>query len=188
MGNFSRNTFDPVKNYVGVRLQQGVPLVDADWNELNDVARQELYEGLDLTFATGINPGTDQLAVAPVLPAAPNDLLLREGRGLVDGRPVRVRAPVQYSTQPWTNPVQAAQDGVTVILPPTTPTPDRIDIAYLDVWKREVRSAEDTTLINPTIGVETCVRLKREAALRVEEGTTLLPSAAAGHIFMPLAL
>ena len=42
MGNFSRDTFDPAKAYVGVRLQQGVPVLDADWNELNDVIRQEL--------------------------------------------------------------------------------------------------------------------------------------------------
>jgi len=82
MGNFSRNTFDPVKNYVGVRLQQGVPRVDADWNELNDVARQELYDGLDLTFAPGVNPGTDELAVAPVLPAAPNVSRCWRGVGL----------------------------------------------------------------------------------------------------------
>jgi hypothetical protein len=188
MGNFSRNTFDPVKNYVGVRLQQGVPLVDADWNELNDVARQELYEGLDLAFAPGVNPSTDQLAVAPVSPAAPNDLVLQIGRGLVDGRPVYVRAPVLYSTQPWAEPARAAQDGVDIIPPLTTPTDDRIDLAYLDVWEREIRSAEDATLINPAIGVETCVRLKREAALRVEEGTTLLPPTPVGHFFMQLAL
>jgi hypothetical protein len=188
MGNFSRNTFEPQKNYVGVRLQQGVPLVDADWNELNDVVRQELYEGLDLTFATGVIPGTDQLAAAPVSPPAPNDLLLLDGRGLVGGKPVRVRTPLRYSTQPWTQQVPAAQAGVQVIPPLTTPTTDRIDIAYLDVWEREVRSAEDTTLINPIIGIETCVRLRREAALRIEEGTTLLPPATEGHAFMPLAL
>jgi len=35
MGNFSRNTFDPLKDYVAVRLQQGVPVLDADWNEFN---------------------------------------------------------------------------------------------------------------------------------------------------------
>ena len=29
-----------------MRLQQGVPLVDADWNEQNDVIRQELYDTL----------------------------------------------------------------------------------------------------------------------------------------------
>jgi hypothetical protein len=38
MGNFSRDTFDKLKHYVGVRLQQGVPIVDADWNELEDIA------------------------------------------------------------------------------------------------------------------------------------------------------
>ena len=46
MGNFSQ---DPAaraadaaqKHYVGVRLQQGVPLLDADWNLLDDIRRQE---------------------------------------------------------------------------------------------------------------------------------------------------
>ena len=56
MGNFSRNTFDPLKDYVAVRLQQGVPVLDADWNELNDVTRQELYDAFSLTFTDGIPP------------------------------------------------------------------------------------------------------------------------------------
>ena len=34
MGNFTRDTFDKSKHYVGVRLQQGVPMVDADWMKL----------------------------------------------------------------------------------------------------------------------------------------------------------
>jgi hypothetical protein len=82
---------------------------------------------------------------------------------------------------------------VAVIPPLTTPTgsattPPRTDIVYLDVWEREVGSAEDANLINPAIGVETSVRLKREAAVRVAEGTTTLPSAPTGHVFLPLAL
>ena len=49
MGNFSRNPLDRLKDsqakhYVGVRLQQGVPLLDADWNELEDLRRLELEE------------------------------------------------------------------------------------------------------------------------------------------------
>jgi catechol 2,3-dioxygenase-like lactoylglutathione lyase family enzyme len=47
-GNFSKegkDTFDPRKRYVGIRLQQGVPLLDRDWNELEDIRR---YEGLML--------------------------------------------------------------------------------------------------------------------------------------------
>ena len=192
MGNFSRNTFDPLKNYVGVRLQQGVPVLDADWNELNDVTRQELYDAFSLTFADGIQPGSSDLEVRSR--PEPNDFDVFAGAALVRGRLVRVRNNLRYSTQPWTNPQRATRDGVAVIPPLTTPpgppegAPPRIDIVYLDVWDREVGSAEDTNLINPAIGVETCVRIKREAAVRVAEGTTTLPSAPAGHAFLPLAL
>jgi hypothetical protein len=192
MGNFSRNTFDPLKNYVGVRLQQGVPVLDADWNELNDVTRQELYDTFNVTFTDGVPPGGFDFEVG--FRPEPNDFSVLAGAALIQGRLVRVRQNIRYSTQPWTNPQRAARDGVAVIPPLTTPpgppegAPPRIDIVYLDVWDREVASTEDTNLINPAIGVETCVRLKREAAVRVAEGTTDLPTAPAGHVFLPLAL
>lgn len=53
MANYSRpkddcyypgSSFNPEKYYIGIRMQQGVPLLDSDWNELNDVTRHELYE------------------------------------------------------------------------------------------------------------------------------------------------
>jgi hypothetical protein len=104
-----------------------------------------------------------------------------------------VRKNLRYSAQPWTDPQRAARDGVAVIPTLTTPTgpagsPPRTDIVYLDVWDREVGSAEDDNLINPAIGVETCTRLKREAAVRVAEGTSALPSPPPGHFFLPLSL
>ena len=43
-GNFTndgKDTFDPNNNYIGVRLQQGVPLLDRDWNELEDIRRYQ---------------------------------------------------------------------------------------------------------------------------------------------------
>jgi hypothetical protein len=190
MGNFSRNTFDPLKDYVAVRLQQGVPVLDADWNELNDVTRQELYDAFSLTFTDGIQPHGFDLEVGSR--AEPNDFGVLAGAALIQGRPIRVRKNLRYSTQPWTDPKRAARDGVAVIPPLTTPTgaannPPRTDIVYLDVWDREVGSAEDATLINPAIGVETCVRVKREAAVRVAEGTATLPSVSQ-DVFLPLAL
>jgi hypothetical protein len=192
MGDFSRNTFDPTKNYVGVRLQQGVPLVDADWNELNDVARHELYEGFNLAFTDGIQPGGPDLEVLQSSPVT-NDFQVEAGTVLVRGRIVHVRKRLRYSTQPWADPKRAVRDGVAVIPPLTTPTgpagtPPRTDIVYLDVWERKVGSDEDANLINPAIGVETCIRLKREAAVRVAEGTTTLPFAPVEHVFLPLAL
>lgn len=191
MGNFSRNTFDPVKNYVAVRLQQGVPVLDADWNELNDVTRHELYDAFSLTFTDGIQPHGSDFEVLQSSPGT-NDFSVLAGAALIRGRPIRVRQNLRYATQPWTDPKRAARDGVAVIPPLTTPTgpagaPPRTDIVYVDVWEREVGSVEDANLINPAIGVETCVRLKREVAVRVTEGATTLPNAPAEHVFLPLA-
>src|SRR4029453_1619815 len=98
------------------------------------------------------------------------------------GRPIRVRENVRYSTQPWTDAKRAARDGVAIIPALTTPTgaagaPPRTDIVYLDIWEREIGTSEDANLINPAIGIETCVRIKREAGVRVAEGRRLLPGA-----------
>src|SRR5262245_26056792 len=121
MGNFSRNTFElnKNKNYVGVRLQQGVPLVDADWNELDDAIRNEIYSGLSQIFPDGARPGLDlEIRQVDINPLPPNDLRMLAGAALVGGRPIRVPTPVRYSTQPWfDNPTRAAQDSVTVIPP-----------------------------------------------------------------------
>lgn len=64
MGDYSR---DPAvrlldsakKHYVGVRLQQGVPLLDADWNELEDLRKHELYELVRSFVGDGVPDGND---------------------------------------------------------------------------------------------------------------------------------
>jgi hypothetical protein len=180
MGNFSRNTFDPAKRYVSVRLQQGVPLVDADWNELSDVTRQEAYRSAELGVPDG---GESEF---PFASGGPNNPVNFGGSGCIDGRRFDVGL-VQYETQPWRDPARAAADGVPVIPPLTTPTANRTDMCYLDVWEREVGRAEDPTIVNPAIGVETSVRLRREVAMRVAEGTTTIPPAPSGHRHIPLA-
>ncbi|WP_414583861.1 DUF6519 domain-containing protein [Scytonema sp. PCC 10023] len=214
MGNFSRNTFDPAKGYVGVRLQQGVPLVDADWNELNDVTRHELYTALSQLFPDGVagREGLEGLSFfvfpgqgIPEQPTADNDFYVLPGRAIVGGRPFYfppltggggleaiflyiIQNSIRYSAQPWTDPTRAAEDGVDVIPPLTTPVANRTDLVYVDLWDREVDSTEDPNLVNTVIGVETCVRLKRQVTIRVAEGTTTLPAAPSGHVFMAVAL
>jgi hypothetical protein len=182
MGNFSRDTFDPAKRYVAVRLQQGVPLVDADWNELQDVTRNELYDGLGVGVPDAVTRGG--LTLAGI---GDNDLTLSPGTAVLAGRPLRLSAQLRYSTQRYANAATATADGVPVAGPLTTPTTDRTDLAYLDVWEREVASAEDPSLVNAAIGVETSVRRRRELALRVSEGTQAPPQPAAGHQHLPLA-
>src|SRR5262245_18273631 len=106
MGNFSRNTFDPLKDYVAVRLQQGVPVLDADWNELNEATRQELYDTFSLTFTDGVRPYSFDLEVG--FRQESNDFDVLAGAALVQGRPIRLVKNVRYCIQPWTDPQRAA--------------------------------------------------------------------------------
>ncbi len=194
MGNFSRDTFDRLKHYVGVRLQQGVPIVDADWNELEDIRRYELQAFLRWFIGNGVPNGNDGFEIEAV--GDPNDFAIQGGDGtpegtgrlLLEGMDVLNESDLRYTAQPlYNNAALAANWGVDPIPPLTTPGGNRRDMVYIDVWEREVDSTEDADLVNPAIGVETCVRTKREWAVRVVETSSTLPSSGPGHIFYALA-
>ena len=182
MGNFSRNTFDRTKNYVAVRLQQGVPLVDADWNELDDIARHELYTGLRAAL-----PSIARRGGLDVTAAGPNDLGISAGSAVIDGFPTQLWGPLQYSTQRYADAARATADGVARAAPLTQPGGPRSDAVYLDVFEREVTNVEDPTLVNAAIGVPTATRLRREVVLRVAEGASSPPAPAAGHAHLHVA-
>lgn len=195
MGNFSRDTFDRLNRYVGVRLQQGVPLVDADWNEQEDIRKYELQAFLKWFAGNGVPQGNDGFEILSAS-GRQNDFVIRGGDGtaegagrcLVEGMDVINVSNMRFTHQPLFNdPAQAERWGVDPVAPLTTPRNVRADTVYLDVWEREVDSDEDGALVNPAIGLETCVRLKREWAVRVAEGSLFPPNPAAGHAFYPIA-
>jgi hypothetical protein len=66
MGNFSGDTFDRLKQYVSVRLQQGVPLLDSDWNEMDDIRRFELQSFLKWFVEDGIPKGNDGFRIKAI--------------------------------------------------------------------------------------------------------------------------
>ncbi|MGA1870552.1 MAG: DUF6519 domain-containing protein [bacterium] len=194
MGNFSRDTFDKLKHYVGVRLQQSVPLLDADWNELEDIRRHELQTFLKWFVGNGVPKGNDGFHILSAQESK-NDFIIKGGDGIhaghcvVEGWDVVNESNLRYTEQPlYRNEELATQWGVDPLPPLTIPVGDRTDTVYLDVWEREVNAEEDEDLINQDIGIETCVRIKREWAVRVAENATSPPSPApAGHLFYPLA-
>lgn len=161
-GNYSHNSFKPENNYIGVRLQQGVPLLDSDWNELNDVIRHETYNVVDTLFSDGV-VGADDLAVTK---DAAGRLWLNAGAAVLSGRPVRVAARAEIPASLFA----ASFDGK---------TPEGI---FLDVWEEEV--APEAT--HPSLNEVTCMRLRRRAWLCVgnpENG----PAPELGHLYLPLA-
>lgn len=192
MGNFSN---DPqarlddsvAKQYVAVRLQQAVPILDADWNLLDDLRRIE-HETVGLWFVgNGVPTGSDGFHVS-TNPAGldVNDFAIQAGICLVHGKLVRNDANVRYTTQPaFGNPK---------FVPPlpvlTAPGANKDFVVYLDVFEREVDNQEDPSLVDARIGVETAVRLQREWAVRVARVPEDLPgldTPPPGHAFMFLA-
>jgi hypothetical protein len=197
MGNFSRNTFDASKHYVGVRIQQGVPLVDADWNEMEDVRRAELRNLVRWSVGDGIPMGNDGFRIVSGEPA-PNDFIIMsgfdaqrgEGRCFVDGWEAVIETDVRYSGQAlYQNDALAAKWQVDPLPPLESPPAAgaRTDLVYLDVWEREVDKDEDPALMDERIGVTTCVRTKREWVVRVAGGVDTTSAPPPGHAFYPLA-
>ena len=202
------STFKPLEARCNVRLQQGVPIVDADWNELDDIRRFELRAYLKWFVGDGIPPGSDAFSIetfdvnepdaiddfmilAGAPPRPPNasdyDHAMRfAGRAIVDGLDVIIPQSIKYRSQPL---FAAAMFGVPKI-PPIPPGGNEIAI-YLDVWERLVTAQDDPSLVLSGIGTESCARVKREWCVRARKGKALPqpadPDFIAGHSYCLLA-
>jgi hypothetical protein len=202
MAVISDDTFDPLRRYVAVRLQQGVPIVDADWNELDDIRKFELRAFLKWFVGDGIPEGSDGFRVEGTGEAndfivragvsGPPDALRNVGRCLVDGQDVIILADLNFRAQPLHVSHGADADtlahawGVQTIADiPTDTTPV---VVYLDVWERLITPADDSTLVHPGLGIESCARLRREFVIRVGPGTSAPASGVPrGHSYYALA-
>jgi hypothetical protein len=212
MAIISPDSFNPLKRFVAVRLQQGVPLVDADWNELEDVRKFEVRAYLKWFVGDGVPEGTDgfhvlggstaddfliSTGVAGGVPLGtpPAEAGLRfVGRCLVDGMDVLIDADTPFRAQPLhiSQPgaaALAALRGVPVV--PELPAIDADLLVYLDVWERLVTAAEDAALIFDGIGTEGCARLKREWVVRWRNAATVPappdPAFLPGHSYYAIA-
>lgn len=208
MGDFSRDSFKETQNilndlrglvspaqpnprhYVSIRLQQGVPVLDADWNEQEDIRRMELEMLLAQAIGSGVPAGSDGFRIREA--GIDNDFFIETGLLFLDGWLVYNPVDVKYSNQPHRNSA-----GVTPELPiPLEPTPvARLELVYLDAWEQKVDKEEDEYLVDPHIGVETCTRLERQWVVRMEpidasadtSDPATIPNRQPGHQYYPLA-
>jgi hypothetical protein len=112
MGNITNDTFNPIRAYSNVRLQQGVPLVDADVNELDDVRKFDLRAFLKWFVGNGISIGGDAFHILPALPASATDLLI--SAGLTTGS---VSNTLTSTTATYTQPSNANPSNAPVTVP-----------------------------------------------------------------------
>lgn len=205
MAIISPSTFDALNNYVGMRLQQGVPIVDADWNEMDDIRRFELRAFLKWFVGDGIPGSSTAFRIEPLAaPAANNfrisggttgaaDPLANMGRALVDGQEVRLPATIEFRDQPLhASRGAAATDLATRLGVPVIPelvpvAAQELHNVYLDVWERLVTPAQQPALVLPGVGTESCARLRRESVVRVRRApaATIPPAPPASPIPAP---
>ena len=199
MAVITPSTFDPLKTRCAVRLQQGVPIVDADWNELDDIRKFEMRAYLKWFVGDGIPDGSDGFRIDAVGGVA-DDFIIRvgvpaavgspgvvevglrnTGRCIVDGLDVIIAADVRYK-------LQSAPVGATPIA--AIPVLNGAVTVYLDVWERLVTSQEEPGLVLAGIGTESCARVKREWCVRTRAGATVPvspePEFVAGHAYYAL--
>ena len=162
MSDNSRITFDPADDYLGVLLQQGRPLTDADWNELVAQIARRIHAGSLDTFGPAVVPMQTPDGFE-ILPAGASFTIGR-GRIYVDGLLAENHGggdrqwdthlaeehgaePISYEQQPYfPNPP---------LLPANGPY-----LVYLDVWQREISPLQDDDLVDVAIGVDTTTRLQ----------------------------
>lgn len=213
MAQITPDTFDPLRRFVSVRLQQGVPIVDADWNEMDDTRRFAMRAHSSWYVGDGAPHGSDAFRIAAVAPPAVGDFTIETGvppapggesalniglrhlgRLLVEGREVTIESAVEFRAQPLhvsqgTAANLAAQWGVPVI--DDVPVLDGTVCAYLDVWDRLVRPDEMPALVFPDIGTESCARIRQEWVVRVRTGSSVPvpgdPDHLGGHSYYALA-
>ena len=191
MGDFSRAPEKMLQSsqdndYVGLHIEQGVPVLDRDLNLLHDLLSASMRSMFARHIGDGLPAGADGFAIKE-LPAPQNvqDFRIDAGQDgsagtcLVAGMEITIRAATTYTGQ---MPTPAA------LTTPTAAQPDpRRDLVYLDVSVTEIDAAVDHELSNPLdIGMQTSVRLKLDWTVRVAEGEPV-PKPPNGHKFYSIA-
>lgn len=162
-GDYSRVSYDPMRDFAAVLAEQGRVFTDADFNEwVGAVLRRSQAEALDTLGRAAVPRETPEgfrvLATAGALTIGRGriyvDGLLVENHGLHplewDRRLAEQRGTLAtpYAKQPY------------LPHPPALPSGPGPHVAYLKAWQREVTSVEDPRLIEPALGVDTTTRLQ----------------------------
>jgi hypothetical protein len=206
-GNFSnegKDTFDPTKDYIGIRLQQGVPLLDRDWNELEDIRR---YQEMALRRSyLGNGTPDDGFKISALDPPA-NDFRISEGRMLVDG----FEAVNEQGTAAFKSSYSEQKD-LAILTPLQEPAGIHLPteyyyLVYLDLWIDEVtgtygadsKENQDPALDNSNdVHICTAIRHRVQWRIRAKDWEHIVignttpskepwPSAPSGHHFIKIA-
>ena len=181
-GDYSRNTFDPTRDFGSVLMQQGRVQLDADWNELMAILdRRFRAETIDILgrcaapvdAISGVSEGFKIQFLQ-----ASNTFTIGRGRIYVDGLLAENHGtessrlgPQEFD--PILMELRATDSPTSYNHQPYYPNPDPLPSAgtpyvfYLDVWQREVTYLEQPDLVEKAVGVDTTTRLQTAWQVKV---------------------
>jgi Family of unknown function (DUF6519) len=148
-GDFTRDTFDPLKHFSRVLMQQGRVQLDADWNEQTSILLHYLRAlAADLIGAHGGpgiegNPGNG-FSIKPDYDG--KKVLIGQGRYYVDGILCEnEEAALTYADQagyPFPDSIHLEDKA----------NASKSFVAFLDVWERHVTCAQDESICEVALG------------------------------------
>src|SRR4051794_3291607 len=97
----ARNTYDPKQQYRSVVMQQGRVTLEADWNEAQQIAEEEMRrEMLDIVGPVGTSDDGYRVVIPPLTVSHRFDFAVQKGSMYVGGLRTWLGDPVFYSNQP----------------------------------------------------------------------------------------
>jgi hypothetical protein len=146
----ARVSYDPMRHYRTVVMQQGRVTLEADWNENQTIFSEELRKETLEIVGPAATPDDGYQVMPPIPPdAAPDDFSVSAGTMYVGGVRVQLDIPVNYSTQP---------DWLDHSLDPDWVDPSQLDggptdeYVYLFLREQEVSAVEDRVLREVALG------------------------------------
>lgn len=170
MANITRDHFSEARGVTKKRMQKGVHLIDADWNEQVDAIDRRLERELSALVKYESRRIGDGFKV--VATGASLQVTITAGSVIVhlaSGRARLLRLEMDHTLGGF-----SAFGSL------------RTDHVYLDIAETEVGTAVDPDLVNPDLGKETCVDIRLSYSFAISNGGA--PGAApSGHTYVSLA-
>ena len=149
--DIARVSFDENQHYRSVVMQQGRVTLEADWNEAQQIAGEELRkETLDIVGPSGTPDNGYQISFTDPkgLPATPPDFFIEPGTMYAGGVRVQLDAALQYSQQQEWLDHTGDPDWVDLNQVP----PGGNEFVYLYLREQEVSAVEDSDLKDVALG------------------------------------
>jgi Family of unknown function (DUF6519) len=151
-GDFTRDTFDPLKNFSRVLMQQGRVQVDADWNEQNSILLHYIRTlAMDLM---GHHAGPSGDCGFAISIEDKGEVWIGAGRYYVEGILVENEQKVLYTKQ-----LGDADIEIDKLKNELEAVMKEGGLFYLDVWERHITFVQDDRIREVALGgVDTCTR------------------------------